>query len=72
MNGNGSYVSVNGLDLYYEIRELARRLVLLPGGFMTIELMGPLVAVLGGDTPGDRRRAPRPWPHGRHRSPVYL
>ena len=46
MNGKGSYVSVNGLELYYEIHGTGKPLVLLPGGFMTIELMGPLVGSL--------------------------
>ena len=46
MNGNGSYVSVNGLELYYEIQGTGKPLVLLPGGFMTIELMGPLMRSL--------------------------
>ena len=29
-NGNGSYLSVNGLALYYEIHGTGRPLVLLP------------------------------------------
>src|SRR6266566_9856701 len=40
------YASVNGLDLYYEIRGSGEPLVLLPGGFMTIEAMGELVPQL--------------------------
>src|SRR5712692_10749030 len=40
------YVSVNGLNLYYEIRGSGQPLVLLPGGFMTIEAMGEIVPQL--------------------------
>jgi pimeloyl-ACP methyl ester carboxylesterase len=40
------YASVNGLDLYYEIRGSGEPLVLLPGGFMTVEAMGELVPQL--------------------------
>jgi pimeloyl-ACP methyl ester carboxylesterase len=42
----GRYASVNGLDLYYEIHGSGQPLVLLPGGFMTIEAMGALVPQL--------------------------
>src|SRR6266566_2556182 len=40
------YASVNGLDIYYEIRGSGEPLVLLPGGFMTVEAMGKLVPQL--------------------------
>jgi pimeloyl-ACP methyl ester carboxylesterase len=40
------YASVNGLDLYYEIRGSGKPLVLLPGGFMTVEAMGEIVPQL--------------------------
>jgi len=40
------YASVNGLNLYYEIHGSGEPLVLLPGGFMTIEAMGALVPQL--------------------------
>jgi len=40
------YAPVNGLDLYYEIRGSGQPLVLLPGGFMTVEAMGELVPQL--------------------------
>ncbi len=40
------YASVNGLDLYYEIRGSGEPLILLPGGFMTVEAMGTLVPQL--------------------------
>ncbi len=42
----GAYARVNGLDLYYEIHGSGQPLVLLPGGFMTIEAMGELVPQL--------------------------
>ena len=34
--GQGSYASVNGLAMYYEIHGTGNPLVLLGGGFMTI------------------------------------
>jgi pimeloyl-ACP methyl ester carboxylesterase len=40
------YASVNGLDLYYEIRGSGEPLILLPGGFMTVEAMGEIVLQL--------------------------
>jgi len=42
----GAYARVNGLDLYYEIHGSGQPLLLLPGGFMTIEAMGELVPQL--------------------------
>jgi len=42
-NQQGAYARVNSLDLYYEIRGSGQPLVLLPGGFMTIEAMGEVV-----------------------------
>ena len=42
-----AYTSVNGLQLYYEIRGIGRPLVLLHGGLMTIDLnFGPLLEPL--------------------------
>ncbi len=40
------YASVNGLDMYYEIHGSGEPLILLPGGFMTVEAMGTLVPQL--------------------------
>lgn len=40
------YASVNGLEMYYEIHGAGRPLVLLHGGFMTIETLGPLLPAL--------------------------
>ena len=40
------YASVNGLNLYYEIHGSGEPLVLLPGGFMTVEAMGEIVVQL--------------------------
>ncbi len=37
------YAPVNGLDLYYEIQGSGEPLILLPGGFMTVEAMGEIV-----------------------------
>ena len=45
-NQQGAYARVNSLDLYYEIRGSGQPLVLLPGGFMTIEAMGEVVPQL--------------------------
>src|ERR1700733_10356729 len=42
-----TYASVNGLQLYYEIRGSGRPLVVLHGGLMTIDLsFGPLLEPL--------------------------
>jgi pimeloyl-ACP methyl ester carboxylesterase len=40
------YATINGLNLYYEIHGSGEPLVLLPGGFMTVEAMGELVPLL--------------------------
>ena len=40
------YVSINGLNLYYETHGSGEPLVVLPGGFMTIEAMGGIVPQL--------------------------
>ncbi len=40
------YAPVNNLDMYYEIHGMGQPLVLLPGGFITIEAMGRLVPSL--------------------------
>src|SRR5215469_6704153 len=45
-NQKGGYASINGLNLYYEIHGSGQPLVLLPGGFMTVEAMGALVPQL--------------------------
>jgi pimeloyl-ACP methyl ester carboxylesterase len=40
------YTSVDGLNLYYEILGSGEPLILLPGGFMTVEAMGEIVLQL--------------------------
>lgn len=45
-NQRQGYASVNGLDIYYEMRGSGDPLILLPGGFMTVEAMGALVPQL--------------------------
>lgn len=42
----GNYASINGLDIYYEIHGSGQPLVLLPGGYMTVEAMGEIVPQL--------------------------
>src|SRR5437588_369350 len=42
----GSYARVNGLDLYYELHGSGEPLILLPGGFETVEAMGEIVPQL--------------------------
>ena len=44
--GDGGYASVNGLNLYYEVHGTGDPLVIIPGGTMTIAMMGPLVSAL--------------------------
>ncbi|MGB8345701.1 MAG: alpha/beta hydrolase [Ktedonobacteraceae bacterium] len=39
----GNYAQVNGLNMYYEIHGSGEPLILLPGGFMTVEAMGEIV-----------------------------
>ena len=45
-NQHNGYATVNGLNLYYEIHGSGEPLVLLPGGFMTVEAMGEIVLQL--------------------------
>ncbi len=45
-NDEGRYAQVNGLSIYYEIHGSGEPLILLPGGFMTIEAMGAIVPAL--------------------------
>src|SRR6266536_5635029 len=40
------YALVNGLNLYYEIHGSGEPLILLPGGFMTVQAMGEIVPQL--------------------------
>ena len=47
-----TYASVNGLQLYYEVRGNGRPLVLLHGGLLTIDLnFGPLLEPLAASRP---------------------
>jgi pimeloyl-ACP methyl ester carboxylesterase len=41
--GAGNYVSVNGLEMYYEIHGTGQPLVVLHGAYMTIETMGEIL-----------------------------
>ena len=42
----GKYAKLKDLELYYEIHGSGQPLVLLPGSFYTIEMMGALVPQL--------------------------
>ena len=66
------YAPVNGLNIYYEIHGSGEPLVLLPGGFMTVEAMGEIVPATCRDASCHRRRATRAWAHLRHRAPTAL
>ena len=46
MTNDAGYARVNGLEMYYEIHGAGEPLVVLPGAYMTVELMGDLVAAL--------------------------
>jgi pimeloyl-ACP methyl ester carboxylesterase len=46
MTNGAGYAPVNGLEMYYEIHGAGEPLVVLPGAYMTVELMGALVAAL--------------------------
>jgi pimeloyl-ACP methyl ester carboxylesterase len=45
-SGTGGYVAVDGLALYYEIVGAGDPLVVIPGGLMTIGMLGPLLPAL--------------------------
>jgi pimeloyl-ACP methyl ester carboxylesterase len=42
-DGKGSYAEVHGLKMYYEIHGTGKPLILLPGGLMTIGMMGQVL-----------------------------
>jgi pimeloyl-ACP methyl ester carboxylesterase len=46
MTSTTGYAPVNGLQMYYEIHGAGEPLLVLPGAYMTVELMGVLVAAL--------------------------
>jgi pimeloyl-ACP methyl ester carboxylesterase len=46
MTSSNGYARANGLDMYYEIHGRGEPLLVLHGAFMTVELMGGLVAAL--------------------------
>jgi pimeloyl-ACP methyl ester carboxylesterase len=46
MPNETAYAPVNGLRMYYEIHGSGEPLVVLPGAYMTVELMGDLVSAL--------------------------
>ncbi len=46
MAHDSGYAAVNGLELYYEIHGSGEALLVLPGAYMTVELMGDLVPAL--------------------------
>ncbi|HZY48138.1 MAG TPA: alpha/beta hydrolase, partial [Devosia sp.] len=59
------YAPVNGIELYYEIHGEGKPLVLLHGGFGSIEMFGPVLAdlartrqVIGVDLQGHGRTLP--------------
>lgn len=62
---NSGYAPVNGVDIYYEIHGSGKPLVLLHGGFGSIEMFGPVLAelsksrqVIGIDLQGHGRTLP--------------
>jgi pimeloyl-ACP methyl ester carboxylesterase len=46
MTSEAGYAPINGLEMYYEIDGAGGPLVVLPGAYMTVELMGDLVPAL--------------------------
>ena len=46
MAHDSGYAAVNGLELYYEIYGSGEPLLVLPGAYMTVELLGDLVPAL--------------------------
>ena len=45
-HGKSGYAPVNGLEMYYEIHGAGSPLIFIPGGLMTIDLMGALLPSL--------------------------
>jgi pimeloyl-ACP methyl ester carboxylesterase len=45
-DATGSYASVNGLNLYYEVHGVGEPLILLHGGVGTIEMFGDVLSSL--------------------------
>ncbi|HEX3270672.1 MAG TPA: alpha/beta hydrolase, partial [Ktedonobacterales bacterium] len=45
---SSGYAPVNGLEMYYEVHSAGSPLILIPGGLMTIGMMGPLMPALAG------------------------
>ena len=46
VTNHAGFAPVNGLDMYYEIHGAGEPLLVLPGAYITVELMGDLVPVL--------------------------
>jgi len=46
MTNDTGYAHVNGLDMYYEIHGTGEPLIVVHGAYMTVELMGDLIAAL--------------------------
>jgi pimeloyl-ACP methyl ester carboxylesterase len=46
MTNDAGYAPVNGLEMYYEIHGVGAPLVVFPGAYMSVELMGDLVPAL--------------------------
>ncbi|HEU5441889.1 MAG TPA: alpha/beta hydrolase [Ktedonobacterales bacterium] len=46
MDSQHGYATVNGLDIYYEIHGSGEPLIVLPGGFMTVQATGAIVPQL--------------------------
>jgi pimeloyl-ACP methyl ester carboxylesterase len=61
MTAKAAYAPVNGLRMYYEMHGSGDPLLLLPGAYMTVSLMGDLVPALAG---GRRVIAVEPQGHG--------
>ena len=55
------YADVNGIQMYYEVHGTGDPLVVIPGGLMTIAMMGPLVSALA---PSRQVIAIEPQAHG--------
>src|SRR5262245_26490937 len=46
MTHDTGYASLNGLELYYEVHGAGEPLVVLPGAYMSVELLGDLIPAL--------------------------
>ena len=68
----GSYASINGLNLYYEIHGKGEPLILLHGGVGASEMLEPIMSYLCKKQRSNRRSFTSPRADRRHRAAPQL